>query len=216
MTQRLNAQMAFLCEADCLKSIDRQNVLQDHSRPENSAEHSWHAALFALILDYPTVKSDAQRDEIISLILIHDLVEIDAGDHPIHLEHNHAAIAEAESEAADRLFGLLPDTQSKLMRASWSSFENAETEVAKTAKLIDYFQPMIQASAPSNARPDQTDVVRENLRSGRAKNFPDVWPEAYSQVTSLLDGCDRPETRMGQQLDFLIEADRLKSIYRAT
>ena len=113
----LTARFAFLTEADRLKSVERANVLMDLSRPENSAEHSWHVALYALVF--------GGSDRAIAMILLHDLVEIDCGDHPIHLDHDAAAVEAAERAAACRLFGLLPDGARLL--ALWQEFEAALT-----------------------------------------------------------------------------------------
>ena len=95
---RLDAQMTFLGTACALKSVSRNNLLQDLSRRENSAEHSWHVALYALLFTPPGLE-DADRDRAIAMLLLHDLVEIDAGDHPIHLDHDAAHIARAEAAA---------------------------------------------------------------------------------------------------------------------
>ncbi|MGB0159851.1 MAG: HD domain-containing protein, partial [Thalassovita mediterranea] len=122
-TPRLDAQMAFLNEACKLKQVDRQSALQDLSRPENSAEHSWHVALYALVMDIPELRDHTDRLKAIKMILLHDLVEIDAGDHPIHLDHDADAVAQAEAAAATRLFGLLPEDQAAEMRALWDEFE---------------------------------------------------------------------------------------------
>lgn len=133
---RLDAQMAFLCEADRLKSVLRASRLHDGSRYENSAEHSWHIALYAMVLaDQAPEGCDTAR--IIRMLLIHDLVEIDAGDTPIHGKVDHAAQAAAEAAAADRLFGLLPADQAAEFRALWDEFEAAETPEARFAKALD-------------------------------------------------------------------------------
>jgi putative hydrolases of HD superfamily len=216
MSDRLDAQINFLSQADRLKSVDRQNVLQDFSRPENSAEHSWHTALFALVLDHPLISSEFQRDEVISHILLHDIVEIDAGDHPIHLNHDIHEVAQKERDAANRLFGLLPRDQSKELRANWDTFEASSTINAQAAKQIDFLQPIIQASAPKQHLADQISVVLGNLTGGRARNLHVDWPDAFAHVNALIHNKPCENTRMAQQLDFLIEADRLKSVYRAT
>lgn len=113
MTDRLNQQMAFLIEADKLKSVLRATTLADGSRRENSGEHSWHLALYALVLaDHAPQGVDINR--VIKMLLLHDLVEIDVGDVPIHsaggTAHNSLEIQAAEAQAAHRIFGLLPVT----------------------------------------------------------------------------------------------------------
>ena len=142
MTDRLAAQIAFLSEADKLKSVMRASRLHDNSRFENSAEHSWHVMLFALVL---ADQADAavSVDRVIRMLLLHDLVEIDAGDNPIHGTVDHAAMEAAEQAAADRLFGLLPPDQAAEYRALWEEFEAAVTPDAVFAKSIDRVQTPI-------------------------------------------------------------------------
>ena len=142
MTDRLAAQIAFLSEADKLKSVMRASRLHDNSRFENSAEHSWHVMLFALVL---ADQADAavSVDRVIRMLLLHDLVEIDAGDNPIHGTVDHAAMEAAEQAAADRLFGLLPADQAAEYRALWEEFEAAVTPDAVFAKSIDRVQTPI-------------------------------------------------------------------------
>lgn len=139
-TDRLDAQMAFLSEACRLKSVTRANTLCDGSRYENSAEHSWHVALYALILGEHS-PTGVSPDRVIKMLLLHDLVEIDAGDTPLYTQTDHSAIAQAEDAAATRLFGLLPADQGNALRALWDEFEAAETPDARFAKALDRFQP---------------------------------------------------------------------------
>ena len=139
MTQRLDAQMAFLMEADRLKSVTRATPLCDRSRCETSAEHSWHIALYALTLAEHAPEGVA-ADRVIRMLLLHDLVEIDAGDHPIYGDHDPAETEAAERAAADRIFGLLPADQGAAFRALWEEFEAAQTPDARFARAIDRFQ----------------------------------------------------------------------------
>jgi 5'-deoxynucleotidase YfbR-like HD superfamily hydrolase len=140
MNKRLNAQMAFLMEADKLKQIIRGTTLASGARYENSGEHSWHIALYALVLgeDAP---DNVNIDRVIRMLLLHDLVEIDAGDAPIFGNHDATEMAEKETAAADRIFGLLPPDQATSFRALWDEFEAAETPDARFAKSLDRFQP---------------------------------------------------------------------------
>lgn len=146
MTDRLDAQFAFLNEADRLKSVLRATTLVDGSRPENSGEHSWHLALYALILA-DQAGPEVKIDRVIRMLLIHDLVEIDVGDVPIHSQngqaHASAATQAAESQAADRIFGLLPIDLGTDLRALWQEFEAAETPDARFAKSLDRVQPVM-------------------------------------------------------------------------
>ena len=146
MTDRLNQQFAFLNEADRLKSVLRATTLVDGSRRENSGEHSWHLALYALVLADQTAPG-VSIDRVIRMLILHDLVEIDVGDVPIHsangAAHGSAATMAAEAAAADRIFGLLPKDLSSDLRALWEEFEAAVTADAIFAKALDRVQPVM-------------------------------------------------------------------------
>lgn len=138
----LEKQLGFLREIDRLKSVVRQSPLLDKSRKENSAEHSWHLALYALLLaDYADGAVNTNR--VIQMLLIHDIVEIDVGDFPIHGGASSQLQAEQELKAAERLFGLLPQPQGQELLALWQEFEGAETADARFAKALDRFQPLL-------------------------------------------------------------------------
>lgn len=139
---RLSAQLAFLIEADRLKSVLRGTTLHDGSRRENSAEHSWHIMLYALTLAEHSDRP-VRIDRVLRMLLLHDLVEIDAGDAPIHGDHDPIEQARIEQAAADRIFGLLPPDQAAEFRALWEEFEAAESDDAIFAKSIDRVQPVI-------------------------------------------------------------------------
>jgi putative hydrolase of HD superfamily len=142
MTDRIDQQLAFLTEADKLKSTLRATTLNDGSRRENSAEHSWHIALYALTLaEHANTPVDINK--VIKMLILHDLVEIDAGDAPIHGDHDIAEQMRAEQHAADRIFGLLPTDQARSYRAIWDEFEAAQTDDAIFAKSIDRVQPVV-------------------------------------------------------------------------
>ncbi|MYM53967.1 HD domain-containing protein [Thalassovita mangrovi] len=215
MSPRLDAQLAFLTEACRLKQVDRQNILQDLSRPENSAEHSWHVALYALLMDHPQF-GDFDRDRAIAMILLHDLVEIDAGDHPIHLDHDPEQVEAAERAAADRLFAILPPDQATPLRALWDEFEAGDSLEARFAKQMDHVQPILQAVSPEVPRDDQVAVVRGNLSEGRSRHLHRDWPEMHAQVTARMANADPGASGLTAGLAFLNEADALKAVYRAT
>lgn len=139
---KIEQQMSFLCEIDQLKGIIRKSPLIDMSRKENSAEHSWHLAMYAMVLND---SSDAaiNIDRVIRMLLIHDIVEIDAGDFPIHESPDTNHQEALEKKAAKRIFGLLPAEQEKEFHQLWLEFEACETEDAKFAKSLDRFQPLI-------------------------------------------------------------------------
>lgn len=136
MSDRLEAQIAFLKEADHLKSVCRASRLIDDSRFENSAEHSWHVMLYALVLaDQSNEAIDINR--VLKMLLLHDIVEIDAGDAPIHGNFDAAKKAAEEEAAAERLFGLLPDDLRREFKDLWVEFEAGESAESRFAKAID-------------------------------------------------------------------------------
>ncbi|MEM7644440.1 MAG: HD domain-containing protein [Pseudomonadota bacterium] len=161
-TPDLNARMAFLMEADRLKSVTRATRLADGSRHENSAEHSWHLTLFALTLA-PHAPPGIDRDRVIRMLILHDLVEIDAGDTPLFAEEG--AQATDEAAAADRLFGLLPRDQAAEFRALWDEFEAAETPDARFAKSLDRFQPPNQNLANGGGSWTEYAVTEDQFRA---------------------------------------------------
>lgn len=178
MTDRLAAQVAFLSEADKLKSVLRASRLHDDSRFENSAEHSWHVMLFALVLS-DQAGPDVSIDRVLKMLLLHDIVEIDAGDNPIHGTVDHAAMELAEQSAADRLFGLLPADQAAEYRALWDEFEAAESPDAVFAKSIDRVQTPVGNLANGGGSWRDYNVSFEQLdhRVGTPvrRGAPEVW-----------------------------------------
>lgn len=179
---RLSAQMAFLQEADRLKAVLRATTVLGGERPENSGEHSWHLALYALVLGGHAAPG-VSVDRVIRMLLLHDLVEIDTGDVPIHSAngqaHGSADVVAAERLAADRIFGLLPPDQAIELRALWEEFEAAETPDAVFAKSLDRVQPVMQNLASDGGTWRTYGVTAEQLESRVgvkvARGAPGVW-----------------------------------------
>lgn len=143
---RLDKQFDFIRELDKEKFIKRQTYLSDGIRKENDAEHAWHMAIMALVLsEYANTPVDLLKT--ISMILIHDVVEIDAGDTYAYDEEGKKSQKEREQRAADRIFGMLPGEQADKFRGLWEEFENQETDEAKFAKVMDNIQPMMLNAA---------------------------------------------------------------------
>ncbi len=139
---RLAQQIQFVIEIDQLKGILRQTLLTDRSRRENSAEHSWHIALMAVLLaEYAPADVDVLR--VVKMLLVHDLVEIDAGDTFCYDAQHNQSKADREQQAADRLFGLLPPDQAQELRSWWDEFEAQATPDAQFAAALDRLQPML-------------------------------------------------------------------------
>lgn len=135
--------MAFLLEADKVKQVERRNLLADGSRRENDAEHCWHAALMALVLAEHANEKSIDLFRVIKMLLIHDLVEIDAGDTYIYDEAGRQSQKAREAAAADRLFALLPEEQGRAMRELWEEFEAKETPEARFAGSMDRINPLL-------------------------------------------------------------------------
>ncbi|MFJ5231114.1 HD family hydrolase [Kitasatospora sp. NPDC088391] len=139
---RLRAQLAFLVEVDRLKTVLRQSPLAAAARRENDAEHSWHLALMVGVLaEYADEPIDIGHT--VQLVLLHDLVEIHAGDTPLYDGAAAADQAAREEAAAERIFGLLPPDQAERMRALWDEFEARRTPEARFAKAMDRLQPLL-------------------------------------------------------------------------
>ena len=139
---RLARQLAFILELDKLKAVLRRTRLLDDSRHENSAEHSWHLAIMALLLaEYSDQPVDVPR--VVALLLVHDIVEIEAGDTFAYDEAGVLDQAEREARAADHLFGLLPEDQGAALRTLWDEFEARQTPEARFAAAMDRLQPML-------------------------------------------------------------------------
>ncbi|MCU0565771.1 MAG: HD domain-containing protein [Oculatellaceae cyanobacterium Prado106] len=138
---RLSQQIQFIIEIDRLKQILRQTYITDRSRPENTAEHSWHIAVMATVLmEY--APPGANLLHAVKMLLIHDLVEIDAGDTFAFDVSAHANKAEREEQAAERLFGLLPADQREELRSLWDEFEARQTPTSRFANALDRIQPL--------------------------------------------------------------------------
>ncbi len=142
MRNRLLDQIRFILEIDRLKSILRQTVLVDESRYENSAGHSWHLAVMAILLhEYAAESVDLLR--VVKMVLVHDIVEIDAGDTFCYDEAANSDKLAREQAAADRIFNLLPDPQSAELRSLWDEFESGESSEARFARALDRMQPVL-------------------------------------------------------------------------
>jgi putative hydrolase of HD superfamily len=142
-SERFKRQVEFLLEIDRLKHILRQTILLDRSRQENSVEHSWHIALSAMIFAEYADRNGVDLSRVIHMLLIHDLVEIDAGDTYCYDEQAGAAQPERERRAADRIFGLLPPDQAQDFRKAWEEFEASKTPEARYAQAMDRFQAFL-------------------------------------------------------------------------
>ncbi|MEX2416535.1 MAG: HD domain-containing protein [Paenibacillaceae bacterium] len=141
--ERLKQQIDFLMEIDKLKLILRRTLVTDKSRFENTAEHSWHLAMFAMMLCEHANEPDLNVMRVIRMVLIHDIVEIDAGDTFIYDKVGQENKAEREQAAALRIFGILPEDQQEEIRQLWDEFEGRETSEALFAAALDRLHPLL-------------------------------------------------------------------------
>lgn len=140
--EKLNKQMQFILELDKLKQIFRQTYLADASRKENDAEHSWHLAMMVMLLsEYANEPINVEHT--MKLVLLHDVIEIDAGDTYAYDEAGNATKKEREQKAAERIFSLLPEEQCKELKNIWEEFEACKTPEAKFASTLDKIQPIL-------------------------------------------------------------------------
>lgn len=140
--ERLQKQLDFVLELDKLKYIKRQSYVADGSRHEDDAEHSWHLALMAMLLsEYANEEVDMLH--VIKMVLIHDAVEVDAGDTYAYDEAGNETKRAREEKAADRIFNILPEDQAKELRDLWEEFEDRVTPEARFAAVLDHIQPIM-------------------------------------------------------------------------
>ena len=175
---RLSRETAFLTEADRLKLVFRRTLLTDGSRRENTAEHSWHIILTAMVLrDYAAEPLDFER--VVEMLAVHDLVEIDAEDTFAYDVEGNQTRPDRERRAADRLFGLLPQAAGARFRALWEEFEARQTPESRFANAVDRFQPLLLNLATEGGtwriyHPTREQVLRrmDPVRTA----LPALWP----------------------------------------
>ncbi|MCW7760675.1 HD domain-containing protein [Photorhabdus luminescens] len=176
--------ISFLMELDKLKKVQRRTKLLDNHRRENSAEHSWHFAIAAMSFA-PYVKGvDIQR--VIQMALIHDIVEIDAGDVMVYDLAAREAIHEQEIKAADRLFGLLPEPQKNHFMSLWQEYEAAESQDARFALTLDRLMPMLM-NLYNKGQSWVEDGIRFEQVISRNKFIADVYPELWQYLLPQLE-----------------------------
>ncbi|HEY8449766.1 MAG TPA: HD domain-containing protein [Bacillota bacterium] len=184
--ERLARQIAFLVEIDRLKQVLRRSLLTDGSRRENSAEHSWHLAVMACVLaEHAAAPVDLER--VLKMLLVHDIVEIEAGDTFIYDEQARAAQTERERQAAERLFGLLPADQGGELRALWEEFEARQTPEARFAAALDRLQPLLQNYASGGRSWQEHGVHAERVRARNAGVLREGSPALWELARQLID-----------------------------
>jgi putative hydrolase of HD superfamily len=175
--ERLERQLAFLLEADKLKTVFRRNLIADGSRTENDAEHSWTFAL-AAVLFAETAPEPIDLLKVVRIALIHDVVEVDAGDTFIYDEAAKQGQGEREERAAQRLFGLLPEDQARELLALWHEFEEGRTKEARFARAIDRLAAVILNHASQGRSWRRHGVTKERIleiNSRIEQGSPTLW-----------------------------------------
>ena len=198
---RLQKQMEFIVEVDKVKKIMRQTYLSDASRKEDDAEHSWHLALMAVLLkEYSNEEVDLTK--VIPMVLIHDLVEIDAGDTYAYSGESAAVTEARERKAAERVFGILPEDQGKVFRDLWEEFEAYQTPEAKFAHVLDNCQPMLLNDASNGlswtehqVRKSQIYKRNEHTAEGSRKiwNYMQSLIQKHIELGHVIDDSDKGE-----------------------
>lgn len=162
--ERLKKQMEFIIEVDKLKDIIRQTNLTNGERKENDAEHSWHLALMAVFLS-EYAKEPVDVLQVIKMVLIHDLVEIDAGDTYLYDEAGNGTKAAREQKAAERIFNILPGDQAEELFQLWQEFEDRKTLESKFANTLDRIQPVLLNDATEGRAWREHDVCIDQIMS---------------------------------------------------
>lgn len=177
MEDRLKKQMEFILEVDKLKKIGRQTYISDATRKENDAEHSWHLALMAVLLaEHASEKVDVLK--VMTMVLIHDIVEIDAGDTYAYDENGKTTQKDRENLAADRIFNILPKDQAEYMRGLWDEFEACESPEARFARTLDNAQPIMLNDATEGLAWREHEVMLSQVMGRNAntgKGSENIW-----------------------------------------
>lgn len=200
-TARLVRQVQFIAECDKLKEIFRQTLNTQSRRQENDAEHSWHLCLCVIVLAEHANWPDLDVLRVLKMLIVHDLVEIDAGD---TFAYDTAAMAnqhEREAIAADRIFGLLPEDQGKEFRGLWDEFEAQQTPEAKFAAACDRFQPMLLNCLTFGGGWKRHGITHDRVVARNrhiANGSAELWAYAEQLIQSMVDGGHLPPGPVAQ------------------
>ena len=185
MKERIEKQLEFALEIDKVKNIFRQTHVSGYSRNENDAEHSWHMAIMAYLLrEYANEKVDIAK--VMLMCLIHDIVEIDAGDTYAYDDAGNATKAEREQKAANRIFGILPEEQGKYFMDLWLEFEAASTPEAKFATAIDSVQPVMLNNASNGLAWREHGVAASKVQERALKKIKPGSEKLYEMVMDII------------------------------
>lgn len=188
LARDLEDRLMFLRDIDQMKSIVRQTLLADGSRQETDAEHSWELGMMVMTLaDYAPAGVD--RFRVMQMVLLHDLVEIDAGDTYAYDPAANADKDAREQRAADRIFGLLPTEQGRAFRQLWEEFEARETPDARFARGIDRLQPLLHSYLTHGQMWHRNGIRPAQVRAG-ARLVQEGMPELAAFIDAMLTDCE--------------------------
>lgn len=185
-TERLERQLAFIAELDKVKQIFRNTILMDASRTENDAEHSWHMAVAALVLAEYAEAPELDMLKVLKMIVLHDIVEIDAGDTFAYGNVNWAEKALKERQAAERLCRLLPEDQGPDFLALWTEFEDGVTAEAQYAQAMDSFMPLLHNYRTQGLQWQRLHVTRDQVLA-RNRRIERASPALWQYVQNIIN-----------------------------
>ncbi len=183
---RFRRQIEFILEIDKLKNVLRKTILMDRSRRENSAEHSWHIALTVLIMSEYAKDSNVDLFRVMKILLVHDIIEIDAGDTYCYDDQGRKDQSQREKNAADRIFNLLPADQASMLRKLWNEFEERKTPESKFANAMDRLQPFLHNYFTEGQIWQENSITSSQVKS-RMDPVDDGAPILWQYVRSLID-----------------------------
>ncbi|MGD8291403.1 MAG: HD domain-containing protein [Desulfobacterales bacterium] len=183
---RFRRQIEFILEIDKLKNVLRKTILMDRSRRENSAEHSWHIALTVLIMSEYAKDSNVDLFRVMKILLVHDIIEIDAGDTYCYDDQGRKDQSQREKSAADRIFNLLPADQASMLRKLWDEFEERKTPESKFANAMDRLQPFLHNYYTEGQIWQENNITSAQVKS-RMDPVDDGAPILWHYVRSLID-----------------------------
>ena len=185
MEKRLIDQIKFIVEVDKAKEIMRRTYVTNSERFENDAEHSWHLALMApLLKEY--IKEDVNIERVINMVIIHDLVEIDAGDTFCYDKEGNLTKREREVKAADRIFNILPKDQAKIIYDLWNEFEEMKTIESKYAACLDRLQPILNNIA-TGGRAWKENNTTKSMVLGRMSVIKETSEELWELILAIIN-----------------------------
>ncbi len=185
ISDRLQKQLEFMIELDKMKNLYRQTYVLHEDRKENDAEHSWHLSLMAFMLaEYSSEPVDVTH--VMKMVILHDVVEIDAGDTYCYDTEGYKSKAEREEKSAQRIFGLLPDDQRQEFYGLWREFEDCQTPDAKFAALLDRLQPLLLNYSKSGISWREHDISQKQVTDRNLAYF-DSAPELGDVIKQVIE-----------------------------